>query len=69
MGIVQEIEIYDQMIYAITLIRPIETHKHLWDFVIQTDYLIPARRPDQVIIFTNPSARAGYDTRSFLSEV
>ena len=24
---------------------------------------------DEVFIFTNPSARAGYDTRSFLSEV
>ena len=27
-----------------------ETHKILWDFEIQTDYLIPARRPDLVII-------------------
>ena len=24
-----------------------ETHKHLWDFEIQTDHLISARRPDQ----------------------
>ena len=26
-----------------------ETHKPLWDFEIQTDHLISARRPDQVI--------------------
>ena len=28
-----------------------ETHKILWDFEIQTDHLIPARRPDQEIIY------------------
>ena len=28
------------------------THKLLWDFNIQTDHLIPARRPD-LIIFNN----------------
>ena len=28
-----------------------ETHTFLWDFEIQTDHLIPARRPDQVIIY------------------
>ena len=27
-----------------------ETHKILWDFEIQTDHLIPARRPVRVII-------------------
>ena len=27
-----------------------DTHKPLWDFNIQTDYLIPARRPDLMII-------------------
>ena len=27
-----------------------ETHKILWDFEIQTDHLIPARRPDLVIV-------------------
>ena len=27
-----------------------ETHKLLWGFQIQTDHLISARRPDQVII-------------------
>ena len=27
-----------------------DTHKLLWDFNIQTDYLIPARRPDLIII-------------------
>ena len=26
------------------------THKLLWDFNIQTDHLIPARRPDLIII-------------------
>ena len=27
-----------------------DTHKLLWDFNIQTDHLIPARRPDLMII-------------------
>ena len=27
-----------------------ESHKLLWDFNIQTDHLIPARRPDLIII-------------------
>ena len=27
-----------------------DSHKLLWDFNIQTDYLIPARRPDLIII-------------------
>ena len=27
-----------------------ETHKLLWDFVIKTEHLISARRPDLVII-------------------
>ena len=27
-----------------------DTHKHLWDFDIQTDQLISARRPDLIII-------------------
>ena len=27
-----------------------DTHKLLWDFNIQTDHLIPARRPDLIII-------------------
>ena len=29
------------------------THKLLWDFNIQTDHLIPARRPDLIIINKN----------------
>ena len=29
-----------------------ETHKILWDFEIQTDHLISARRPDLVIVNT-----------------
>ena len=28
-----------------------ETHKLLWDFEIQTDHIIPTRRPYQVIIY------------------
>ena len=28
-----------------------ETHRILWDFKIQTDHLIPARRPDLELIF------------------
>ena len=31
-------------------IRENETHKILWDLEIQTDHLIPARRPDLVIV-------------------
>ena len=27
-----------------------DTHKHLWDFDIQTDHLISARQPDLIII-------------------
>ena len=27
-----------------------DTHKFLWDFDIQMDHLIPARRPDFIII-------------------
>ena len=27
-----------------------DSHKHLWDFNIQTDHLTPARRPDLIII-------------------
>ena len=27
-----------------------DTHKLLWDFDIQTDHLIPARRPNLIII-------------------
>ena len=35
-----------------------ETHKFLWDFDIQTDYLISARRPDLIIINNNKKKRA-----------
>ena len=27
-----------------------DSHKLLWDFNVQTDHLIPARRPDLIII-------------------
>ena len=30
-----------------------KTHKILWDFAIQTDYLISARRQDLVIVNNN----------------
>ena len=30
-----------------------DTHKLLWDFNIQTDHLIPDRRPDLIIINNN----------------
>ena len=30
-----------------------DTHKLLWDFNIQTDHLIPAKRPDLIIINNN----------------
>ena len=30
-----------------------DTHKHLWDFYIQTDHLISARRPELIIINRN----------------
>ena len=30
-----------------------DTHKLLWDFDIQTDHLIPARRLDRIIINNN----------------
>ena len=33
------------------------THKLLWDFNIQTDHLIPARRPDLIIINNNKKKR------------
>ena len=30
-----------------------DTHKLLWDFNIQTDHLISARKPDLIIIYKN----------------
>ena len=30
-----------------------KTHKLLWDFDIQTDHLIPTRRPDIIVINNN----------------
>ena len=46
---VQEISIrpYQQMVYAQPGTCP---RKLLWDFNIQMDHLIPARRPDLIII-------------------
>ena len=37
------------MVYAQLVLRN-ETHKPSWDFAIQTGHLIPARRPDLVIV-------------------
>ena len=34
-------------------VRENATHKLLWDSNIQTDHLIPARRPDLIIINNN----------------
>ena len=50
-GIVQGIWPYHQMVYAQTGIRPGEWDaKFFWDFVIQTEQLIPARRPDLTLV-------------------
>ena len=38
------------MVYAQPSICPRKLHKLLWDFDIQTDHLISARRPDLIII-------------------
>ena len=53
LGNVQEISIrpYKQMVYAQPApVLENDSHKLLWDFNIQTDHLIPARRPDLIII-------------------
>ena len=36
-----------------TSVQENETHKLLWDFEIQTDHLISARRPELIIINNN----------------
>ena len=38
-------------------VRENELHKLLWDFNIQTDHLIPARKPDLIIINNNKKKR------------
>ena len=53
MGIVQEIDISpnEQMVYVQPRICPIEkSPKILWDFDIQTDHLISARRTNLEIV-------------------
>ena len=53
LGNVREISIrpYKQMVYAQPGACPRKySHKLLWDFYIQTDHLIPARRPDLIVI-------------------
>ena len=42
-----------------------DSHKHLWDFNIQTDHLIPARRPDLIII--NKKKRESAELLTLLS--
>ena len=39
-------------IHKLESVQENETHKIFWDYEIQTDYLIRARRPDRVIIKT-----------------
>ena len=41
--------------YILKSVQDNETHTILWNFAMQMDHLI---------LFTNPSAQAGYDTRS-----
>ena len=36
--------------HNLTFVLENDTHKPLWDFDIETDHLIPARRPDLIII-------------------
>ena len=43
-----------------------DTHKLLWDFNIQTDHLIPTRRPDLIII-NNKNKRIFAKLSTFLS--
>ena len=52
LGIVQEIEIwpYKWFMYKPESVLMNETHEILWDFEIQTDHLILARRPDLALI-------------------
>ena len=43
-----------------------ETHKLLWDFDIQTDHLISARRPGQIIINQKKEEKREFAKLSFL---
>ena len=36
--------------FNLALVLENDSHKLLWDFNIQTDHLIPARRPDLILI-------------------
>ena len=38
------------IIYSLAPVLENDSHKLLWDFNIQTDHLIPARRPDLITI-------------------
>ena len=42
-----------------------DTHKLLWDFNIQTDHIIPARRPDVIIINNNKKKKKKKKKREF----
>ena len=39
-----------------------DTHKHLWDFDVQTDHLISARRPGLIIINNKKRELAKFST-------
>ena len=48
--------IYEQVVYA----QPEdETHKHLWDFEIQTDHPVSVRRPDLAILKKKKEKKKG----------
>ena len=45
-----------------------DTHKLLWDFNIQKDHLIPARRPDLIIINKTKKKRESAKLSNLLSQ-
>ena len=46
-----------------------DTHKFLWDFDIQTDHLISARRPEILIINEKKKRRKSAKLWTFLSRL
>ena len=44
-----------------------DSHKLLWDFNIQTDHLIPARRPDLIIMNKKKKKRESAKLSTLLS--
>ena len=45
------LELYKWYMYNTKSVLENETHKNLWDFEIQMDHLISARRPDLMISY------------------